>query len=114
VSGRQKKKKLLIAESEAYRQMLRLQIQNLRIHGLKTKRDLTSFNTGNPLLMTAIPMLTSLFRGKSGFSWKGLGSFAVVGWQLYRLFNPARQGGVSSAKDGVETPAADEYLEKRT
>jgi hypothetical protein len=112
VTGREKRKKLLIAESEAHRQLLKLEIQNLRIHGLKTKRDLMSFDTANPLLMTAIPMFTSLFRRNGGFSWKGLGAFALVGWQLYRLFNPAPAARTPQPKNRAAS-SAEEYLEKR-
>jgi hypothetical protein len=50
----ERRKKLLIAEAAVYRETLKLEFQNLRIYGLKTRRKLTSFRGGNPLRLEQI------------------------------------------------------------
>jgi hypothetical protein len=110
VSDLDKRKKLLIAEAEVYRQTLKLEFQNLRIYGLKQKRKLTSFGGGNPLLAFGMPMLTSLIaRRRKARRW---GALAFIGWQLY-----SRLGSFLMRPPSVvyrrERTAAEEYLEKR-
>lgn len=87
MSDLEKRKKMLIAEAEVYRQLLKLEVQNLRIYGIKTKRRLTSFSGGNPLLAVGVPMLASLIaRKRKARRWGALG---FLGWQLYQRFGPA-------------------------
>jgi hypothetical protein len=85
------KKKALIAESEVCRELLKLEVQNLRIYGLKTKRRLTSFNSGNPLFMLAgLPMAGALFRRKRPRTgWTQWLALVVGAWQAYVRFGPA-------------------------
>jgi hypothetical protein len=89
------RKKALAAESEVYREMLKLEVQNLRIYGIKTKRRLTAFNTSNPLMMLlGIPVAGRLAGGwlrprrRSASSWKRWVALAVAGWQAYSRFGP--------------------------
>jgi hypothetical protein len=91
----------LIAEAEVYRGLMKLEMHNLRIYGLKTKRKLTSFKTLFPMLMGGVPAagalgalgpLGTLFRRKrGGSSLNRLAAAGVLGWQIYtgisRLFN---------------------------
>ena len=105
----ERRKKLLIAESEVCRELLRLQLYNFRIYGIKARRKITSFSTGNPALIAGIPLLTSLLARKRKL--RKAGAWGFLGWQLLSraggLFRrPARQGG------GFRTrSAAEEYLE---
>lgn len=88
------KKKALIAESEVCRELLKLEVQNLRIYGLKTKRRLTSFDSGNPLFMLAgLPMAGALFgRKRRRTGWTQWLALAVGAWQAYLRFGPALRG----------------------
>ncbi len=108
----ERRKRLLIAENEVCRELLRLQIHNLRICGIRARRRFTSINAGNPLLLMALPMAASLFGRKRRFTWKRLGALAFVGWQLYHRFKTPSATSASNGPPADKT-AAEEYLEKR-
>ena len=57
MSDLEQRKKLLVAEAEVYREMLKLELQTFKLHGLQAKRRLKSFSTYTPLLMTGVPLL---------------------------------------------------------
>jgi hypothetical protein len=108
------RKKLLAAESEVYRQLLKLELQTFKVYGLQTKRRLTSFGTYVPLVMSSIPLVGGLFGRKRGFSLKGIGSLAFLGWKAYQRFAPLfGQGKFSKSKAESNETAAEEYLSKR-
>lgn len=105
------RKKLLIAEAAVYRETLKLEIQNLRIYGLKTRQRLTSFGGGNPILAIAVPMLTSLIaRKRKARKW---GALAFIGWQLYKRFGAAFTHRPATRFDDEDSVAAEEYLQRR-
>jgi len=109
VSDLENRKKLLIAEGEVYRESLKLQMQNLQIYGIKTKRKMTSFNAGNPMLAFGVPIVASLFgRKKRTRRW---GALAFIGWQLYNRFGTTLIGRFMTPRR--ERTEAEEYLEKR-
>ena len=111
MSDLEKRKKLLIAEGEVYRESLKLQIQNLRIYGIKTKRRFTSFNAGNPVLAFGVPMIASMLgRKKRSRRW---GALAFLGWQLYNRFGATVIGRFTTPRATVSRTEAEEYLEKR-
>ena len=108
----ERRKKLLIAENEVCREVLRLQIHNLRAYGIRARQRFTMFSARNPLLFMALPMAGSLFARKRRFTLKRLSALAFVGWQLYRRFRmlPA---AYSRSRPRAGRTAAEEYLEKR-
>jgi hypothetical protein len=109
----ERRKKLLIAEAAVYRETLKLKLefQNLRIYGIKTKRKLTSFRGGNPLLAFGIPMLTSLIARKRRVrKWSAL---AFLGWQLINRVAPALAAKRRARMVDDDEFAAEEYLTKR-
>ena len=110
------RKKMLVAESEVYRQLLKLEIQTFKVYGTRTRRRLTSFTTYLPLAISGIPFLSGLFRKKRtrSFSLKRLSSLFLLGWKAYRQFSPifTRSGFAGSKAESTET-AAEEYLAKR-
>jgi hypothetical protein len=101
------RKAMLIAESEVHREMLKLEIQNLRIYGLKTKQKLMSFKPGNPALAVGVPLLMSLIGRKRGM--RRWGALGFLGWKLARNF-----GGVFKGKSFNSLRAVEEVFEKRT
>lgn len=106
------RKKLLMAEAEVYRQTLKLEIQNLRIYAIKTKRKLTSFNAGNPALMLGIPMLTTLLSRRRG-KMRRWGAWGFMGWQLFQRVSEMLRSRSGRDERYEAQAAAEEYLEKR-
>ena len=110
------KKKLLAAESEAYRELLKLEIQTFKVYGMRTKRRLTSFTSYFPWVISSLPVLTHLFRKKrpTGFSLKRFSSLFLLGWKAYRQFSPLlSRGRFRGPKMESGETAAQEYLAKR-
>ena len=105
------RKKLLAAESEVYRELLKLEFQTFKIYAIRTKRKLSSAKTYMPLLASGIPLLSGLFGRKGGGSLKKFVSLALLGWKTYQRFAPMFGRGKSS-KEFTQT-AAEEYLSKR-
>jgi hypothetical protein len=110
------RKKMLIAESEVYRQLLKLEIQTFKVYGIRTKRRMTSLTSYMPWLMGGIPILTRLLRKKKAqrFSLQRMSSLFLFGWKAYQKFAPllARSGFFRRRPEPSET-AAEEYLSKR-
>ena len=113
------RKKLLVAESEVYRQLLKLELQTFRVYGKRTKRRLTSVSAYLPMIMSGLPFLKGLFTRKKGRSSRGpslkrMGSLLVLGWKAYQRFAPFFGRNKSPAQDQESTEtAAEEYLSKR-
>jgi hypothetical protein len=111
------KKKMLAAESEVYRQLLKLELQTFKVYGTRTKRRLSSFATYAPMVMSGIPLMRGLFRrkgGSSSSSFKRMGSLLLLGWNAYRRLSPLLAVRKFSAKKECSgETAAEEYLSKR-
>jgi hypothetical protein len=105
------KKKMLAAESEVYRELLKLEFQTLKIYGQRTKRKLTSPGTYAPLVMSGLPLLGDLFGKKSGL--KRIGSLVLLGWKTYQRFAPMFGRGKAAGTTEPPETAAEEYLSKR-
>ena len=91
----QARKAALVAESEVYRQTLRLELQNLRLSVLRARKRASFFGSSAPLLILTGPLL---FRSliSSLFSSRRVGRMrlfttALVGWQMYRRLSPILQ-----------------------
>lgn len=95
----EKKKRMLLAESEVYRQLLKLEFHNLKICRLQAKRRFTSFGLTNPLFMLGLPAVGALFmkgspvagslfgrRRRSG--WKQFIATVFMSWQAYNRLVP--------------------------
>jgi hypothetical protein len=107
------RKRALAAESEIYRQILKLQIQNLSHRATGMKRRYTLFNS--PPLMRLLPMISALLGSPVGrmllpkrrARWLRLATTALIGWQAYRKFAPLVQGFFSRrAASSQATPEA--------
>jgi hypothetical protein len=114
MSELERRKKLLVAEAEVYRDLLKLEFYNLRIYGIKAKRKLGSFNpSSNPLLMAGLPLLSSLFyRRKRQFNWKSLSALVMFGFQLYSRFGSLFRRSSSRETDRTQPTAAEDYLSR--
>jgi hypothetical protein len=112
------RKKLLVAESEVYRQLLKMEFQTFQVYAKRTKRRFTSVSSYLPLVTTGLPWLTALFvRKKKGgssasSSLQRMASLVMLGWKTYQRFG----NFFGSAKVPMQPPdktAAEEYLSKR-
>lgn len=110
------RKKLLVAESEVYRQLLKLELQTFNVYAKRTKRRLTSVSAYLPFVMSSLPLLTRLFgkrRAKNGSSLKRMSSLLLMGWKTYRRFAPFFRGPFAGRTRPPAKTAAEEYLAKR-
>lgn len=107
------RKKLLVAESEVYRELLKLEFQTFKIYGKRAKRKFTSPSTYMPLVMSGIPLLGTMFGRKRGSSLKRMGSLLLLGWKTYQRFAPMFGGKKSADRPEGDETAAEEYLSKR-
>jgi len=94
------RKRALVAESEIYRQTMRLELQNLKLHALRTRRRFDWFTSASPLFALA-PLMGKLFgarlqkqdkKKKRRKGIMGLLGTALTVWRLYRKAKPVMQG----------------------
>jgi|SRR6185437_17125171 len=110
------KKKLLIAESEVYRQLLKLELQTFNVYAKRTKRRMTSLSAYLPFITAGLPFFTRMFgrkRAKKGLSLKRMSSLLLMGWKTYQRFGPIFWGKFGGARQQPSKTAAEEYLAKR-
>jgi hypothetical protein len=115
------KKKLLVAESEVYRQLLKLELQTFKVYGTRAKRRAKSVSTYLPMVMTALPFVKAMLGGKRGRaggasmpSLKRMSSLLMLGWKAYQRFGPFFGRNRFARGDGQPSKtAAEEYLSKR-
>ncbi len=88
------RKAVLAAESEIYRETLRLEAQNLRLYTARVRRKLEFLKAANPLLAWA-PLLGALGnlvfrkkREKRRRGWLGMAGAALSWWRTYRHYRP--------------------------
>jgi len=82
----EQRKKALVAESEAYRQVLDLEIEDLRAAGYRWRRNFSALSLSNPLILAALPLLTALLRRRraAGSPKLRLLTAAFFGWRMLR------------------------------
>jgi len=110
------RKKLLVAESEVYRELLKMELQTLKVYTTRTKRRLTSPTSYLPLVMSGLPFLTQFFgrrKARSSMSsLKRITSLLMLGWKTYQRFG-GYSGRTKYPARTAEKTAAEEYLSKR-
>ena len=111
----EERKKLLVAESEVYRELLKMELQTFKVYTTRTRRRLSSVTSYLPLVMSGLPFLANMFmrkKGKSsGSSLKRMASLVMLGWKTYQRFGGSFGG--SNRAPAPEKTAAEEYLSKR-
>jgi len=110
------RKKMLVAESDVYRELLKMELQTFQVYAKRTKRRLTSTTSYLPLVTSGLPLLATFLIGKKGksstSSFKRMMSLAMLGWKTYQRFG----GYFRSSRSAMQPPdktAAEEYLSKR-
>lgn len=112
----EERKKLLVAESEVYRELLKMELQTFKVYTTRTKRRLTSVTSYLPLLTSGLPMVANMFMRKKGrghtSSLKRIASLVMLGWNTYQRFSGS-SGRSKNRPRPQENTAAEEYLSKR-
>jgi hypothetical protein len=90
------KKRALAAESEVYREMLKLELHNLRLYALRTKQRLTGLTRPNPLLLLVGPLLGTLFRRRRKRSVWRQAAMSLLSWQFTNRILPYLSGWLGS------------------
>jgi hypothetical protein len=116
------KKKLLVAESEVYRQLLKLELQTFKVYTRRTTRRLTSVTSFMRFGSVGLPLLMGLFARRKNnkspvSSLKRMSAMLMFGWKTYQRFRPffgrfGRNRGRVPEREPANT-AAEEYLSKR-
>jgi len=108
----QARKAALAAESELYRQTLRLEIQNLRFSVLRARKRVTLFRSSTPWFLLLIPLLRSsvgsFFLGRRRFGRMRLISTGVLLWQMYRKVAPILQQLFANFRSHSKSEPAEE------
>jgi len=100
------RKRALAAESEVYRETLKLEIHNLRLYVARTKQKLTGFTRPNPLLILLAPLAGAFFRKRRG-SWVRRATMAFLSWQVSNRLMPFLSGLFSSTRGRSATPRSE-------
>ena len=79
----EKRKKLLVVESEVYRETLKLELQNLKNLSQYARAKVGSIRTYGSILMLAISIGRTLFSKKRRNSMEGLFQGLMWGWRTY-------------------------------
>jgi len=82
------RKKALVAESEVYRETLKLEIQNLRLSAIQARRKVSFLGTASSFLMLAAPLAGRLFSSERPHPFRRVLKAGFVGWRLYRKIGP--------------------------
>lgn len=113
------RKRALVAESEVYRQTLKLEIQNIRLYRARMQRKLDLLRFANPLFLLAGSFVGSRLFGRKA-RWRRRGRLSTLGislmaWRIFKNFGPLIQGlirqravrrGAVVAEPEDRTPAA--------
>lgn len=85
------RKQVLAAESEIYRQTLKLEVYNLRLYSVGARRRLSIVNKVKPVLVLLAPLFALAARRRKEprpRTWFGK---AILGWRFYKRFAPVLQ-----------------------
>lgn len=111
----ERKKKLLVVESEAYRELLKLEVRNIVIYARNARLKAMSLRSYAPALLLLLSLARS-FRGKKRkdrHGWRRMGELLFVGWKSYKRFGPLLHGLWSGRREPDKTPD-DEFMASRS
>ena len=110
------RKQALLAESELYRQTLKLELQNVQLYGARFRRKFSFLKVANQLVFV-LPLVRSVWAWRSsskkperkpvvrGGSTLGL---LLTGWRIYRNLVPVVRGLLSRQSSRSSFAASDE------
>ncbi len=91
------RKRALVAESEVYRQSLKLELTNLRLYGATLRRKWSVFSSLKPVFIVGLPLLSALVSKRRR---KKMGWIRTLfgGWRLFRTVSPVLQFALSARR----------------
>lgn len=98
------RKRALSAESEIYRQTIRLELRNLQLYTVYQRRRFSTFKQYAPILSAAALMAKAYLARKARPTLLGR---ALWVWQIYQRFAPVLKFGKSQASPFADRRVAD-------
>jgi len=92
VEDLERRKRVLVEQSEIYRETLRFETHNLGLYVSGLTQKVNKVKTFNPLLVFAAPLLKSFVARKLRRSKLGLIAKGFMVWRLYCQFSPLLRG----------------------
>ena len=102
MSDLESRRKALAAEAEVYRQTIKLEIENIKLHARQGKRKYTSLRPSNPLFSLAAPLLTAFFRRSRAVKKLRLLSGALLVWQIVSRAAPLVPGIIAAVRQRTD------------
>ena len=93
----QGKKQALAAESEVYRELLRVELENLRLYGVSAKNKLAGLARPSPWLLALAPLAVGLLRNRNG-SLLRRAALGLLSWHLTERLVPFLKGWLSRSE----------------
>ena len=84
------KKQALAVESEVYRQILKLEVENLRLCSVRARRRFTALGNSAQWLLLGAPLARSLLRPRRMGRFR-LVTTALMAWRMYQKIAPLCQ-----------------------
>jgi hypothetical protein len=104
------KKRALVAESEVFRETLKLELHNMRLYGVRTRQKLSSFASPNKLLMFAAPFAGFLFRRKRSSLIRRF-AMGLLSYQFTNRLLPLLTAFISANRRGSPMESAEESIQ---
>jgi hypothetical protein len=102
MSDLETKKRALVAESEVFRETLKLELHNLRLYGARTKQKFTSMGKPNRLLLLMAPFAGLLFRKKKSSLMRRV-AMGLLSYQVSNRIVPFLSALLSTNKRSAQT-----------
>ena len=109
------RKRMLVSESDIYRETLRLEVHNLRVYGAGLKRKFSALGALKPLLLVAAgmfgPPLGRSFVRRRRRNWLRPLLTSLLSWKVYRQVAPLVRAFMNRSREagpGSPAPAAEE------
>lgn len=93
----------MAAEAEVYRQMLKLEVQNIKLYARQNRRKYTSIRPANPLFAAAAPVVAALLRRTKPVKKLSTLSKILIGWQMFSRFTPFLPGIITAIRARTDT-----------
>ncbi len=88
IAGLEQRKRALAAESEIFRETLKLEVQNLRLYSIGLRRRVGVVSSLAPLLMLTPAILRMFSKTRARTPKRNLLGKVLFAWRIYRQFSP--------------------------
>jgi hypothetical protein len=116
----QLRKQALVAESDVLRELLAMEVEDLRIYGTRWRRRWNLVEAARPWLALApvVPLLLQSLRPKKSASkrmpgWRRFLAMGLMGWRFYRKFSPLLRQMLAAQRAAAVAQAEGEMGEEQ-